>query len=103
MISVDRTKLNDLRVLRELCDTKNVQPAPTIPPKTIAEVFGALVRLEQTGSRGLDGLDGEILKLSAPVIADTLTYVYNLCVEKCYFPNASKQAKVIPLFKSGSC
>jgi len=68
---------------------------------TITKLYNALVHLKQTGTCGLDGLDGKILKLSATVISDTLTYVYNLCIQNCYVPAASKQAKVIPLFKSG--
>ena len=35
------------------------------------------------------------------LISDILTHVYNLCKQKCYVPAASKQAKVVPLFKSG--
>ena len=75
--------------------------APPIPPTIITEVYNALIHLKQTGTRGLDSLDGNILKLSAPVISDTLTYVYNLCIQICYVPAAFKQAKVIPLVKSG--
>ena len=50
-----------------------------------------------------DGLDGKILRLSAPFIAETLTYIYiyNLCIDKNTFPQVFKEAKVIPLFKSG--
>ena len=103
VLSVDRTTSNDLLVLKDFCDTKNVQSAPPIPPMTIAEVFSALVHLIQPGTHGLDDLDGKILKLSAPVICDTLTYIYNICIEKCSIPVAFKQAKVIPLFESGNC
>ena len=41
----------------------------------------------------------KFLKLCAPVITDTLTYLYNLFW--CYFPMTFKKAKVIPLYKSG--
>ena len=41
------------------------------------------------------------MKLFAPVISDTLTYVYKFFMPKCNVPAAFKQAKVIPLFKSG--
>ena len=80
VIFVDRTKSNDLLVLKDFCNTKNIQSAPPIPPMTIAEVFSALAHLKQTGTRGLDDLDGKIRKLSAPVICDTLTYICNLCI-----------------------
>ena len=102
VIIVSRTESSsDLCVLKEFCDIKHRQSAPPIPPMTITEVYNALIHLKQTGTRGLDSLDGNILKLSAPVISDTLTYVYNLCIQICYVPAAFKQAKVIPLFKSG--
>ena len=39
--------------------------------------------------------------MSAPVIAETLTHVYNLCIDKSHFPIQLKQARVIPVFKSG--
>ena len=68
---------------------------------TITEVYQALCHLKQSGTRGLDGIDGKILKLSAPVIAETLTYVYNLCIDKSLFPIQLKQPRVIPIFKSG--
>ena len=68
---------------------------------TITEVYNALIHLKQTGTRGLDGLDGKILKLFAPLISDTLTYIHNLCIQKCCVPAALKQAKVISHFKSG--
>ena len=48
--------------------------APPIPPMIITEVYNALIHLKQIGTRGLDGLDGKILKFSAPVVSDTLTF-----------------------------
>ena len=96
--NVSRTESNDLCVLKEFCDIKHRLSAPPVPPMTITKLYNALVHLKQTGTRGLDG---KILKLSATVISDTLTYVYNLCIQNCYVPAAFKQAKVIPLFKSG--
>ena len=97
VIYVNRTESNDLCVLKEFCDIKHIV-YPSCPPMTITEVYNALIDLKQTGTRALDGLDGKILKLSAPVISDTLTYAYNL---SCYVPAAFKQAKIIPVFKSG--
>ena len=51
--------------------------------------------------KGTDGIDGKILRLSAPFITDTITYIYNLIIEKNKFPKVFKEAKVIPLYKSG--
>ena len=68
---------------------------------SVNEVYNSLIHLKQTSARGLDGLDAKILKLSAPVIAESLTYIYNLCISKNQFPKAFKAARVIPIFKSG--
>eukprot|EP00745_Piridium_sociabile_P017196 TRINITY_DN25854_c0_g1_i4.p1 TRINITY_DN25854_c0_g1~~TRINITY_DN25854_c0_g1_i4.p1 ORF type:complete len:104 (+),score=2.52 TRINITY_DN25854_c0_g1_i4:281-592(+) len=68
---------------------------------TVLDVSKSLTLLKQSGTRDLDGLDGKILKLSGPVITETLTYLYNLCIDKKYFPLKFKEAKVIPLYKSG--
>ena len=65
-------------------------------------MYNALKHLKQSSKRDLDGLDTKILKLAAPLIADPLTYVHNLCIMKNTFPCAFKRAKVIPIYKSGS-
>ena len=46
VISVHRTKSNDLLILNDVFEY--VQSAPSIPHMTIAEVFNALVHLKQT-------------------------------------------------------
>ena len=68
---------------------------------TVTEVYNALKYLKQSGTRDLDGLDTKILRLAAPLITNTLTYVFNLCIMKSTFPTAFKTAKDIPLYKSG--
>ena len=88
--------------LKEFCKSKTKGNLFTIPPITILDVYNYLIRLKQTNTKDLDGLDGKILKLSAPVITDTLTYIYNLCLDKKYFPSKLKQAKVVPIHKSGN-
>ena len=42
----------------------------------------------------------QLLKLSLPYTIDSLTYVFNLCIEKNVFPSELKKAKVVPLPKS---
>ena len=98
----DKSKTNDLSRLTTFCNSKSIKSEFTIPPIPLTDVYFHLMHMKQTGTRGIDNLDGIILKLSAPVIADTLTYLYNMCLDKCYFPKILKQAKVIPLFKSGN-
>ena len=97
----DKTDTNDLTKLNSFIQSKSVTSSASLPPITIADVLKCLSQLKQTATRDLDGLDGKILKICSPVIAETLTYIYNLCIDKCYFPIKFKQAKVIPLYKSG--
>ena len=59
------------------------------------------ITTEQTGTWSLDDLHGKIIKTCAHVITETVTYIYNLCIDKNYFPKAFKQSKVIPIYKSG--
>ena len=101
IITKDQSKLNDLSFLKRFCESKISNSTLTIPPIAIYEVYNALLQLKQTGTRGLDDLDGKIIKMSAHVITETVTYIYNLCIDKNYFPKAFKQAKVIPIYKSG--
>ena len=98
IISTDKTNENNLDELKQYCISKNIQTPFTIPHISMLEVVKSLNHLKQTGCRDLDGLDRRILKLGAPFISKTLTYIYNLCIDKNYFPKRLKQAKVIPFF-----
>ena len=66
----------------------------------VSEVFKSLCQLKQSNTKGTDRIDGKIIRLSAPFITDTITYIYNLIIEKNKFPRSFKEAKVIPLYKS---
>ena len=68
---------------------------------TVTDVYNALKHFQQSGTRDLHGLDTKILRLAAPIITNSLTYAFNLCITKSTFPNAFKTAKVISLYKSG--
>ena len=74
----------------------------TFPSVSVIDVYHTLIHLKQTGARDLEELDSKILKLSAPIIADTLTYIYYLCRHKSCFPNIFKIAKVVPIYKHGA-
>ena len=76
----------------------NLKSTLIIPPITgYYDVCNSLLQQKQSGTRGLDDLDGNIIELCAPVITDALTYIYTLCIDINCFPKAFKQAKVIPL------
>ena len=96
-----KSRSNSLDKLRELCLSRNIEGKLDIPLMTVTDVYNALKHLKQSGTRDLDGLDTKILRLAAPVITNSLTYVFNVYIKKSTFPNAFKIAKVIPLYKSG--
>ena len=99
MVGTDKSTYNKLEELQLYCKQRNIQSDLNISPMDVHTVFTSLRRLKQTATRGIDGLDGKILKLSAPIIAESLTYIYNLCIDKQCFPNIFKKAKIIPLYK----
>ena len=48
---------------------------------------------------GPDNIPTYLLKPALLYIVEPLTYIYNLCIKKMYFPRCSKTAKVISLPK----
>ena len=101
MIKIDNSPINELTVLEQYCTEKISHEANAFPFMTIRELYKSLCHLNQSNTKGSDGYDGKILRLSVPFIAETLTYICNLCINKNTFPQVFKEAKVIPLFKSG--
>ena len=101
VIKTDNSPINQLTLLEQYCTEKISHEASALPFMTVREVYKSLCHLKQSNTKGTDGLDGKILRLSAPFIAETLTYIHNLCIDKNTFPQVFKEAKVIPLFKSG--
>ena len=101
VISNDRSNENDLYCLKQYVESKQINIPFDLQPMTTIDVIKNLSLLKKSGTRDLDGLDGRILKLSSLVIANSLTYLYNLCIDKNCFPFKFKRAKVIPVHKSG--
>ena len=60
-----------------------------------------LLQLSGSKATGLDKISSKVLKIAAPVISDSLTYIFNQAVTLCTFSNGWKIARVIPLFKNG--
>jgi retron-type reverse transcriptase len=71
-----------------------------IPDISIFEVGKHISGIKNSKSMGPDTLTSRLLKLSEPYIADSLTYICNLCIQKSYFPFTFKTAKVIPIPKA---
>ena len=65
------------------------------------EVLTELLKLDVHKSSGLDGISPSILKISAYVIYESLTHIYNLSLCTGTFPSKLKMARVTPLFKAG--
>jgi hypothetical protein len=86
--------------LHEFCEQKTSGQDPfVIPYISVPELDRYISKLENKKSSGLDGISSQLLKLSLPYVIDSLTYVFNLCIEKNMFPSELKKAKVIPLPK----
>ena len=96
ILTKNSTGNNTLDKLQQFCQSHNIQDKLEIPLLTVTDVYYALKHLKQSGKRDLDGLDTKILKLAAPLITDTLTYVYNLCIMKNTFPSALKKQRSFP-------
>ena len=87
--------------LHDFCKQKTSGQDPfVIPYLSVSELGKYISRLENKKSSGLDGISNQLLKLSLPYITDSLTYVFNLCIEKNVFPSELKKAKVVSLPKS---
>jgi hypothetical protein len=97
------TSTCDVTKLSEFCESKcKIRDISTIPFITIHEVYTIIVGLKNNNSSGLDGISNKMLRFAAPVICESLAYIYNLCFSKNYFPSSFKIAKVRPLLKSSS-
>ena len=66
------------------------------------EISNILAKMKNKKSSGHDGISNEILKCCSPVIENYLTNCFNNSIEKQFFPNSLKLAKVIPLYKNGN-
>ena len=68
-----------------------------IPPIAVHEVAKFMTTVQSKKSTGTDNITPYLLKIALPYIVESLTYVYNLCIEQNIFPTALKNAKVVPL------
>ena len=97
----DKASNNSLTALKQYCTERIRDKGKPVPFMTVSGVFKSLCQLKQSSTKCTDGIDRKILRLSANFIADTITYIYNLIIEKNKFPKVFEEAKVIPLYKCG--
>lgn len=71
----------------------------SIPLLSPGQVFSMINKLDNKKSMGTDNITVHILKISIPYVLDSLTTVYNRCIQENIFPDCFKDAKVVPLPK----
>lgn len=92
----------DFDRLKSFCNSKISNDTTfTIPPVTFSMVEQLLRTLDTNKATGSDNLGPRLLKISAPYIAESITYIYNESITSSVFPQKWKEAKVTPLFKNG--
>jgi hypothetical protein len=86
-----------------LCENKYLNEARNhnLPCKLNGRSLTELLKFNIQKSSGLDGISPNILKMSATVIYESLTHIFNLSVCTGNFPSKLKLARVTPLYKSG--
>ena len=72
-----------------------------IPAVAVHNVCHLLCQLSGWKATGVDKISSKIIKISAPIISSSLTYIFNQAITLCTFPNEWKIARVMSLFKSG--
>ena len=70
-------------------------------PILVDSVASTLRNLKACKATGLDKIPAKILKLSANIIAPSLTFIFNLSLATGIYIDEWKQARVTPIFKSG--
>ena len=68
---------------------------------TIRNVCHLLSGFSSNKATGTDKIFCKIMKIAAPAIADSLTYIFNQVITQSSFPDAWKMARVTPIFKNG--
>ena len=60
-----------------------------------------LSALSSNKATGIDKISCKIIKIAAPAITDSLTYIFNQVITLSSFSDDWKMARVIPLYKNG--
>ncbi len=76
-------------------------PSFSMSPFCLREVIDTLWTIDTRKSTGADNLAALFLKLSVPLIAECITYIFSLTIFTGIIPTAWKTAYVLPLHKGG--
>ena len=74
----------------------------TIPQISIETVEKFLKHIDVSKATGCDNIGPRLLKIAAPYIAESVTYICNQSIKMSEFPEKWKEAKVTPLHKGGT-
>ena len=70
-------------------------------PVTSSEISNYFQALDSRKAHGFDNLPIRLLKDSAHLISEPLSYIFNLSLKNGIFPDLLKTAKVTPIYKKG--
>ena len=92
--------LMDMSVLLPCLTSAGERRGPSrafhIPLLNVHEVGRLITGLKSKKSMGPDDIPARLLKHALSYIVESLTYIYNLCIQKSVFPKMFKTAKVAP-------
>ena len=74
----------------------------TIPQISVETVEKFLKHIDVSKATGCDNIGPRLLKIAAPYIAESVTYICNQSIKMSEFPEKWKEAKVTPLHKGGT-
>ena len=102
--SADTSTSSDYKIptsLMKFCkDRISSNDSFKVPPIAVHEVGAYINKLKTKKAMGPDNINSMMLKLALPYAVESLTYIYNLCIQQNIFPSALKAAKVIPVPKT---
>ena len=99
--NTDPSKLKMSDKLTNFCNNRlSEETSFNVPLLTVFDVGKNISQLKNKRTSGHDDISSAVLKLALPYIVNSLTYIYNICIQQCKFPYSLKKAKVIPLPKS---
>ena len=70
-------------------------------PGSPFEIVSITKQLNSNKNRGPDGVEAKFVQLAAETIAPALCFLFTACFENGFFPTCLKEAKIVPVFKSG--
>ena len=70
-----------------------------ITPICPAKVLELFLNLSDRKATGLDNISSKLLNIAAPVIATSITDLFNCSISTGVFPNEWELARVVPVFK----